>query len=171
MVFSHGVIAAGHLGNFLYPPGQQKCVVWENYRWSHDCILYLTLYLHCENGKFPENTVFSFAVLKMEVRRCCLPWSVQCLAGDNPQGFGTKFCECVQQSFPFSHVYFYVVCFWIPLRRAFHPWTTRQSGALWGLEWVRNTERRRDTKTPRKSKRETEKRGGRQGKKGVLKDF
>lgn len=73
MVFSHSAIASGDLGNFLKPPGQQRCVVWEDYTCSQDCVLYLTLYLHCENEKFPENTVFSFVVLKMEVSRCCLP--------------------------------------------------------------------------------------------------
>ncbi len=81
-------------------------------------------------------------------------------------------CACVlcvwertAVSFPSSHLYFCVVCFWIPLRHAFHPWTTRQSGALWGLERERKGERERDVGTPRKSKRETEKRGGRQGEK------
>lgn len=70
-------------------------------------------------------------------------------------------CVCLHQCFPSSHVYFYVVCFWIPPHRAFHPWTTRQSGVLWGLQRDRGEER--DVGTPRKSKREPEKREGRQG--------
>lgn len=48
-----------------------------------------------ENEKFPENRVFFFAVLNMEVSRCCLPRSVQCRAGDNPQGFGVRASVCV----------------------------------------------------------------------------
>lgn len=50
---------------------------------------------------------------------------------------------------------FVLFAFWIPLRRAFHPWTTRQSGALWGLKWVRRRERERRGDTG-KSKREKE---------------
>lgn len=66
-------------------------------------------------------------------------------------------CVCTAVSFPSCHVYFCIVCFWIPLRCAFHSWTTRQSGALWGLEWERKRER--DEGTLRKSKRETEEKG------------
>lgn len=35
--------------------------------------VYDTVARQSENEKFSENTVFFFAVLKMEVSRCCLP--------------------------------------------------------------------------------------------------
>ena len=53
-----------------------------------------SVFTQSENEKFPENTMFFFAVLNMEVSRCCLPWSVQCHAGDNPQGFTLWMCVC-----------------------------------------------------------------------------
>lgn len=111
------------------------------------------------NEQFSENSMFFFVVINMKVSRCCLPSSVQCRTGDNPQGFSLCVCVCRAVSCPSSHVYFfYVVCFWVALSRAFHPWTTRQSGALWGLERERKKER--DMGTPRKSKkRDTVKRG------------
>lgn len=62
-----------------------------------------SVFAQSENEKFPENTMFFFAVLNMEVSRCCLPWSVQCRAGDNPQGFSTEFCMCV---YVYSSVFF-----------------------------------------------------------------
>lgn len=106
--------------------------------------------------------MFFFVVLNMEVSRCSLPWSVQCCTGYNPQGFCVRacvrlcVCVCTAMSFSSCYVYFSLVCFWVPVRCAFHPWTTHQSGALRGLD--RERKRERDVGTPRKSKRETEKR-------------
>lgn len=114
-------------------------------------ILFCSVSTQSENEKFPENTVFFFAVLNMEVSRCCLPWSVQCRAGDNPQGFGTEFCVCVSVcalqclSRPLMYV-FVLFAFGFPLRCAFHPWITRQSGALWGLHRERKKRDVGDTK-------------------------
>ena len=89
----------------------------------------------------------------MDVNRCCLPWSVQHSAGDNPQGLCecvwvcecvcvcVCVCECRAPSSSSCHVYFCIVCFGFPLCCAFHPWTARQSGALCGLKRVRKRER------------------------------
>lgn len=53
MAFSHSVNASGHLGNFLWPPEQQKCVVWTGlYAITR---YYLTLCLHkVEMRSFPR---------------------------------------------------------------------------------------------------------------------
>ncbi len=139
-----------------------------------DATVFVSVSTQSENEKFPENTMFFFVVLNMEVSRCCLPWSVQCRADDNPQGFSLCVCVSVrvQQCLSRPLIYIFVLfAFGFPSAVAFHPWTTRQSGALWGLEWERKIER--DAGTPRKNKRETEKRGGRQRgeKRRVLKDF
>lgn len=104
----------------------------------------------------------------MDVSRCCFPSSVRCGAGDESWGGSSAgMCECVwaytAACFTSSHVdffFFLLVCFWIPLRCAFHPWTTRQSGALWGLQSAKEKERRGEQW--KKSRGETEKMGGRQ---------
>lgn len=124
-----------------------------------------SVFTQSENEKFPENTMFFFAVLNMEVSRCCLPWSVQCHAGDNPQGFTLYVCVwvCVQRCLSRPLMYIFVLfAFGFPSAVLF---ILEQHVSQVLSEDSSERGRERDAGTPRKSKRETEKRGGRQGKK------
>lgn len=171
MAFSHSVNASGHLGTFYSHLDSRNMYFGEDYMCSHTTV-FGSVSTQSENEVL-ENTMLFYVVLNMYVSRCCPPWSVQCCAGDNPQGLWARVCRvCV-----FSCVSPVLSCIFLCCLLLDSPppcfSSLNNTSVRCSLRTrAREEERERDVGTPRKSKRETEKRGGRQGgKKRVLKDF